>query len=48
MGGYMEVSSKQALVEKYLEFKQLMLKIDPAEEDEGEDSFTHDEPFLSP
>ena len=36
MSGYMEVSSKQALVEKYLEFKQLMLKIDPAEEDEEE------------
>lgn len=32
----MEVSSKQSLVEKYIEFKQLMLKIDPAEEDEEE------------
>lgn len=34
--GYVEVSSKQSLVEKYIEFKQLMLKIDPAEEDEEE------------
>ena len=33
MSGYVEVSSKQSLVEKYLEFKQLMLRIDPAEED---------------
>lgn len=32
----MEVSSKQSLVEKYIEFKQLMLRIDPAEEDEEE------------
>lgn len=30
------MSSKQSLVEKYIEFKQLMLKIDPAEEDEEE------------
>lgn len=30
------MKSKQSLVEKYLEFKQLMLKIDPAEEDEEE------------
>ena len=36
MSGYVEVSSKQSLVEKYLEFKQLMLRIDPAEEDEEE------------
>ncbi|XP_046458023.1 LOW QUALITY PROTEIN: nipped-B-like protein A [Daphnia pulex] len=36
LGGYLEVSSKQSLVEKYIEFKQLMLKIDPAEEDEEE------------
>lgn len=36
LSGYLEVSSKQALVEKYIEFKQLMLKIDPAEEDEEE------------
>lgn len=36
LGGYVEVSSKQSLIEKYIEFKQLMLKIDPAEEDEEE------------
>lgn len=36
LSGYVEVSSKQSLVEKYIEFKQLMLKIDPAEEDEEE------------
>jgi len=29
-------STKMALVKKYIEFKQLMLKIDPAEEDEEE------------
>ena len=31
-----EESTKIALVKKYIEFKQLMLKIDPAEEDEEE------------
>nr|CAG4642010.1 EOG090X0COM [Eurycercus lamellatus] len=36
MSGYVEVSSKQSLVEKYIEFKQLMLRIDPAEDDEEE------------